>query len=67
MSSFKLSTILCATAFTIVAFGAGCSKQSTSIAAPQPQLEQLRTPPPASIPTQEPTVPQEAAKIPRPY
>ncbi len=67
MTSLKFSTVLGLTILMMTAFGAGCSKKTDTIVAPRPQLEQLRKPPAAAVPSQEPVVPQEAAKIPRPY
>lgn len=67
MTFLKFSSVLGLTVLTMVVFGAGCSKKTNTISAPSPQLEQLRKPPMATAPSQEPSVPQEAAKIPRPY
>ncbi len=67
MTFLKFSSVLGLTALTIVVFGAGCSKKTNTITVPSLQLEQLRKPPAAAVPSQEPAVPQEAAKIPRPY
>ena len=67
MLFLNISKTLAVTAVAMLLVGAGCSKQSSSAVLPNPQLEQLRQPPAATAPTKEPAVPQEAAKIPRPY
>jgi hypothetical protein len=47
-------------------FGAGClsgsNKNQSTV-----QADVLRQPAPAAAPTAEPTIPTEAAKVPRPY
>ncbi|MFA5935336.1 MAG: hypothetical protein WC787_00555 [Patescibacteria group bacterium] len=66
LSKILLRTALGIAAVSCVLLGAGCIKKT----AEQQSLEvqdQMRQPPQATAPTKEPTIPPEAAKVPRPY
>ncbi len=61
----RLFPLLAILAVSISLFGAGCSLDTSS--ARRPTQAELRQPAPAPAPTEQPIIPKEAEKIPRPY